>query len=463
MIKCNYVSQAGERCVEDATTDNGLCIFHMENKSLKEFTDRFWEYVSNCEENEEQDIILCDGFIFPDGFLINRAPLKCLEFKDSIFLGDLHIDNIDFKFGPFLEGCKFRHDLSIFNIRTGGQFYLKKIRVKGSFTMEWSDICGIAQIKDCTFLDRIIFNRIIIGGSNLFEFKNNNCHKEVEFIECQNEGMFILGDNKLHTAKFIFLNGLYLSRSQLCKVSSIEIEKLKAVKTNLQKIEFEGCRWPYLKGRKIFSDEVRKKLSQMDNEELEICIRNYRMLKHNFDACSETELASDMYIGEMETRREINCRTSKYSITRFFRKHLFSTVTLYRYLSLYGERFGRPLLFYGLLLFVFASVYLLNGFSYEVKNPVSGLGLDIVEVNYEIHPIGFSNLFDASAVEDFGHALRISLQASTLQRTSSYQLLGLNPEFYTLHLAISTALLTLSLLAMRRKFRRTRSGEETES
>lgn len=458
MPQCNFIYKNGEKCEITAVLKDGdPCVLHRENKTLEDFRDVFWDkFIFQREKDARLKTISCEGFFFPPGFRFEQKPKKCIEFIDSTFGGDSIFSNLDFEFGPFFEGCVFLGDLNFHNVKTGGHFIFENIkRVEGDVMFTFCNFKGLAEFNTCLLSKGARFSRCEVAESESFEFKNIKSMKEIVFVDCSFPGSVRISNVDVPAGASVVFERINLERSQNFLLSNVDIARVQFVDTNLEKVDFENCNWPTKFDRFVFSDEASAGLNQMDNEKLDRTIRNYRMLKHNFDKKSKVELASDMYIGEMDARREKIAR-SKWGnpfIKNFYRD-FFSLLALYRRISFYGERYRKAMSAYLLVLFIFPMFYLLNGFAGEANSSLSKQAYSSDSVNYDIKLDNLSTVADKAFWQDWLKALRISFAASTLQKNEHYKLRGLGPEIFVVQNAISASIIALFLLALRRKFKR---------
>ena len=127
----------------------------------------------------------------------------------------------------------------------------------------------------------------------------------------------------------------------------------KLLNTEWDTVEFLGCDWPTIGNRKAVYDEIADK----KKENLQSIEQLYNRLQTNFEKARRYSEAGDFYIGAQEMRRFQISRNSN-KVWRWFRQNVLSIMALYRLVSLYGERYVRPLCWLAFFLTVFPIFYL---------------------------------------------------------------------------------------------------------
>ncbi len=227
----------------------------------------------------------------------------------------------------------------------------------------------------------------------------------------------------------------------------INFEQVALVKANVQDINFLDCTWPRIGNRIAVFDEIyynnfneignSKFLPKPTLGEIE---QLYRRLQSNFEKNKCPNEAGDFYIGAMEMRRKQLAQDSR-PVCKWLRQHIFSTLAWYRYISMYGERYVRTLLWMLFFVFLFfPTLYLVTGFEYPNTIPITP-----VTVYERIHQLNWSNI---------GKAIEVSVYAFSFQRKAPFLLTRCSHIISIIETIISAILLPLFLLALRRRFRR---------
>ncbi len=170
------------------------------------------------------------------------------------------------------------------------------------------------------------------------------------------------------------------------------------------------------------------------DDEWERLENTYRDLRRNFEDRRDYAGASEFYVGEMELRRLKRPERQR---------QLFSLEALYLHLSTYGENWWKPIVWLSVLLLLCSSAYAVSGLELEDSG-------GIVRICWQP---GTASFIDDLGV--FGLATLHSLSVLTFLRVSvaePYHWIG--QSMAILQLLLSPILITLSVLAIRRKLKR---------
>lgn len=174
------------------------------------------------------------------------------------------------------------------------------------------------------------------------------------------------------------------------------------------------------------------------DEEWQRVENTYRDLRRNFEGRRDYAGASEFYVGEMELRR------IKKPV---FQREVLSLEALYFHLSEYGENWWKPLIWLSVLLLLGTTVY--TGWGLRLDNP-EFFGESVIRIYWQ--PGAAS---PANDLKMLGLAFLHSLSALSFLRASVAEPLHWTGQFTAiLQLLLSPILITLSLLAIRRKLKR---------
>jgi hypothetical protein len=452
MSTCNYKFTDGNQCKNKPhSASDKYCVMHSGNKSLELFYDSFNNYVKECENSSEQEYILFEGVIFPNDFRILNLPIKKMNFTNCLFKGEMIFDcyNYDTKFLPFFRCCTFREKLEFQRAKFNGDFNFYGCQCKKEVIFWWCWF-WVSKITENVFYKNVDF--VHCHFTALLEYCNNESYQNIEFRNCQSDLKILIENVKFVNEAKLLLNRFNLENSHGCILRKIRIENTSFFDTDLEKVDLEECTWPKIKKRAALSCDETQIIKELDDAAIENLLRNYRLLRRSFEKNLKIDLASDMYIREMEIIREQNSRRSKVSFIRFFRRHCFSAIALYRFISFYGENYTRPILLNLFFLIIFSFLYLFCGFS-NFSGDAKYTNQKSTEIlNYKAN---ISDLIDKNFWQNWAnHGLRIGISSVALQRDTKYQLRGFGTELYAIQSGISASLVALSLLALRRKFKR---------
>ncbi|MCY4438251.1 MAG: pentapeptide repeat-containing protein [Chloroflexi bacterium] len=229
---------------------------------------------------------------------------------------------------------------------------------------------------------------------------------------------------------------------------------------NLDSSEFSACIWNQSFGRQhVLYDElmlrgsrpewgseelaqdseVERERNQTRNDERWEKVENtYRDLRRNFEDRRDFADASEFYVGEMEVRRLAKPRHER---------EVLSLEALYFHLSTYGENWWKPLVWLFVLLLLSTSVY--TGWGLRVDNP-GAVSENIIRIFWQPGVASPTN-----DLKMFVWALLHSLSVLSFLRISVAEPLHWTGQFMAImQLLLSPILITLSLLAIRRKLKR---------
>ena len=188
----------------------------------------------------------------------------------------------------------------------------------------------------------------------------------------------------------------------------------------------------------------------------------YQQLKKNYDDRRDYWTAGDFHYGEMEMKRLSSPRGNK--VSRWMHRNL-GLVAWYKYASEYGESYVRPALWTAVIVLLFTLLYPLTGLSPGAKQgkpPAQSARAEQSEtdpsVSYETFLEFVRKDPDGVGVgvrRFFGHSLMTTLGIAFFQRDLDYQ-----PSYpwgrvlQWVELLLTSSLIALFLLAVRRQFRR---------
>ncbi len=489
------------RCTEPPTgpialEEGRFCIFHNPSRSKK--------LHPFCEAIQQKGDSNYTGFVFPLEFDAKNLQLTNSNFTDAHFLDVADFSNETFV-GPIqFEGARFDENAVFWGATFLGKVnFAQAIFSKGaqfsqaSFTLSaheaamvgasnsrasnfvganFSDVkfCGPANFDDADFMTPAYFGCaefeeiVFFAGSSFSDFANveflmtkfrKECHflevhslSVIEFVDCD-----FLDDADFRNSTLLgpmeFYRSAFAREARFGPISSQDGDErhlsLRFRETDLQRVtfrsadlrnvsfyhcfnldkaEFSTCLWNGLSGRqRVLYDELALRGSKpIWGSESGLAIESnppnvkgwervettYRDLRRNFEDRRDFAGSSDFYVGEMEMRR-----LAKPSLER----QLISLEALYRHLSTYGENWWKPLLWLLGLTMVSGLVY--AGWSIDFT-------MHLLSLLYSLSVLTF---------------LRVSV-AEPLHWTG--QLMAI------LQLLISPILITLSVLAIRRKVKR---------
>ncbi|HYK36311.1 hypothetical protein [Alloacidobacterium sp.] len=191
-----------------------------------------------------------------------------------------------------------------------------------------------------------------------------------------------------------------------------------------------------------------------DERDYSLIAETHQQLKKNYDNRQDYWTAGDFHYGEMEMKRLHSPRKNK--AVRWLHRNL-GLVAWYRYASEYGESYVRPLLALLVVLALFTFLFPLPGliFTKSDTNTIPPLFsiLNYGDLPAYIH--AYKGPGWIATLAFFGHSLMTALSVAGFQKELIYQpAYPWGRALALLELLLTSALIALFLLALRRQFRR---------
>ncbi len=443
---CPHRLSNGEICGRKPMP-HGYCDIHSTSlhNSPKDFVAALKRYV----DETRADIIYMNDMTFPKGVTLegdifqNRQVMFCYSKFFNCIFDKCHFFDADFSSAKFLNTyfklCQFNgKNLSFFNAEfnenhhsrifdhcafldldridlsqlkwacdqrpfASSYFSAKEIDFN-SATIESSDFSIGLWAKDNQVfnvfhmilgnLDRLILSGIIFSGN--FQFAN--WKQEYSYVP------------------YLFYDNINFDQMKSAKFLDADLTKTTFENSIIEKIYFINPIWPKKNNRNILWNELTEPLI-INNAELR---RLYVQLKKNCEEKRDYDTASDWHYREMEARR--NQIENKLKPLRWLRRELFSFIALYKLFSNYGESYIKPLIWLVALSLVSSLLF--------VKSGINGCNNYLCVLIYSLANMTFYKISDLSSASIYTDVISI---------------------FQKIFL---TVLLSLFLLALRRRFRR---------
>lgn len=407
---------------------------------------------------------------FLGNVLFGRAKfIGTAYFHNTLFKGDADFYKVAFESNAFFTNATFSEDTNFTYASFSGNVDYTGVKLQeladftksrfssfveftlASFTgtAHFSGVTfsGITNFTAAKFISDALFDRAIFTDNVMFRVSSFT--KKANFSECSFERRAVFEGNWRNEKSCQFFRdeadfkNVDIGNNAIIIFRGMDMSRVHLLNTDISDFRFEDVRWAEYSSRwfkrKHLCDD-RPNLKKDDMYKVEIL---YRRLKHSCLSQSDHIAAGDFHIGEMEMkRRQLNRYQPDYWLS-----------FLYKWLSLYGERWLRPLLWLGLGIIIFAIVESLTGVCVNGEI-IGGICAGGETVNYNI---SMSHLIDWNLwvvwLGDLSNIAVYGLQVATLQRPSN-----ITPEgshiFYALWAITGASLIALSLLAMKRRFKR---------
>ena len=438
------------------------CIFHSKrvDKDIDEFIQKF-KKVYNSEKHD------FEGFVFPREF----------DFQD--FAKDLKNNNLTF-INAIFRYCTFFCDIDFSNSTFKGDgitsFNRSEFRGKGNvnFSRAEFESLGRTYFSNARFCNKgkVIFNNTEFrseSGTSFFstlfssdvDFLQTYFLKNINFKEARFKGM-VRFENNIFNDSVSFIGNIPIERNDFFNsgasfqnvtfldnerviFNNIDFSKTIFTDTDLIGVRFGNIKWAESnKKRKVYNELLLKSKYKNEEGKYEDIANIYKQLRYAYESTGRYFDAGDFFFGEMEMRRK----------GKFENIFVRIVLNLYRHLSSYGESPVRAFLFLVILWLLFGFVYMAIGIEPKISEG------NALEYNSIIRNVfSFKSIFTVDFLRDYFHGLIVSLDVITLGRIKYFFGVMNKPVAYLLkgiQLVFSALFLSLFILAMNRKFRRTK-------
>jgi len=244
---------------------------------------------------------------------------------------------------------------------------------------------------------------------------------------------------------------------------------------DVSKFQFSSVRWRERRANKkrmvfeqgIDTEDAATVLRTPDqdpnNRNYDLIAELYQQLKKNYDDKRDYWTAGDFHYGEMEMKR-LSC-PRRHPALRWLHRNL-GLVAWYKYASEYGEGYGRPVQWLAGLLFLFMLLYPILGLHPATKvGGARGSVQDFLSRDASAAELSYHNYIHYGSLQPggeklgfpalLGHSLMTSVGVAALQRDLAYEpAYPWGRALSWLELLLTSTLIALFLLAVRRQFRR---------
>jgi len=317
--------------------------------------------------------------------------LKHVNFNDSTFSGNV-----------YFSGSTFSSNVYFFGSTFSGNVYFSN-----------SKFLGIAYFWNLTFSGEAYF------GASTFSKTHRTVFEKIKF-----DGF----DKK--TGEIIPAKIRNIVFSEVTLFRKIDLSRVSFLDSNIEKVRFDECewgktkpifekkeiKWKKTKSRNILWDEIEfleKKIG--DPKKIETLNRQF---KKNFDDKKNYQIADDFHVGEMEMKLLIVKKEKKYGTYIF--------LWFYKYISKYNSNPFYALWWLFGIIIVFAFVY-------------------FIDLEYKTIFDRLSKAFQLS----FTNTIIVLKSPEKIEKKLVYGI-----SFLYFQIIFSTAVWTLFILSLRRKFKR---------
>jgi uncharacterized protein YjbI with pentapeptide repeats len=420
-----------------------------------------------CAEFISKDSICFEGVVFKgkgwtsfDGALFSGTGVT--SFRDAKFLSAQ---------GTYFIGTRFSSDggtsfeRARFKTKTEISFRESQFSGNGGVYFDLATFLGDGYV---TYHGTQFSNKkeILFVGTE-FIGKGNNAR-----IDSQYTGKEITDLNRMIQYSgnaSAFLTNIKFNNPENVVFDAVDLSRVRFLWTDLRKINFKQVNWTSI-GNKlrittkllgddrfaVFDECFQRRCSEEGEDFFYDVQQLYDQLRLNYEETGRYHEAGDFFVGAMEMRR----RGTKE------KKTIRIVMYPYKLISLYGERPIRAFILLTLMPFLFTPLYLLSGLRLVQKAGVPGYSINydnsILKVFWQFletmtYEVLHFTCLDVGFINDIAQTLLYSLSNLVLGKVYT----DLIPENgFTVFLtfienALGITLLSLFLLSVNRKFRRT--------
>lgn len=464
-------------CAWPAWQEGSYCIFHepLPDKDTNAFQQELnkytlanpheWDFTRfhfppgvSFEEKELPEVTFQQSFFYGhvgfkgaifsgDAQFFGTTFTESADFDKATFSGDVGFRRATFAKIVFFTGqttffgeadflgATFSDDAVFQRATFSGETDFREVNFNKCAHFSGAYFSGNADFSEASFFDVTNFNRTIFSGNTVFA--EATFSEVVDFTGCEISGRLLFQGK--HETEFYspecfkseaLFNHLNLKPSADIVFRSIDLSNAHLLNTDVTDIRFEDIKWPAHIWWKFKRKCICEDVEQLKKNEMPAVEILYRRLKHSCTTRSDYVSAGDFHVGEMEMKRR---QLEWYRPDKIL-------LLLYKIVSFYGERWLRPLIVLFSLLFVFSVLEI-------------GLG---VKLDGKIIQWARNGSFDLKQVlQNFADIYSYGLQIAALQRPSDVTQVRAGTRLVVAALGlIAPSLIALSLLAMRRRFKR---------
>lgn len=366
------------------------------------------------------------------------------RFNESTFFGVTQFGSTEFQGGAVFATATFRRTANFGNVVFSKEAYFSRAVFKEYAEFLWAKFTLDAHFVGTAFLKQVNFSQAIFLAA--VEFRETRFREDKESLPGP---VFTLTQFMSPEKVFFYKNYLGQALFYNSDVSRLTFSSvLWRTRPNDKRQLFEEC----------VDFEAAADLAAASNDPNErdygLIAETYQQLKKNYDGRMDYWTAGDFHYGEMEMKRLFSPRKNK--TVRWLHSNL-GLVAWYRYASEYGESYVRPLLALATVLVLFTLLFPIPGMVFtKPDSPSTPPAFPVL--NYSDFP-AYIHSYNGPAwiavLAFFGHSLMTALSVAGFQKELIYQpAYPWGRALALFELLLTSTLIGLFLLALRRQFRR---------
>jgi uncharacterized protein YjbI with pentapeptide repeats len=353
--------------------------------------------------------------------------------KNAVFNGQVHFWDCEFN-DLDISNTTFKSDVDFGNVGFNGRLFIQNSTFQAMVSFMIANFNGRANFMNCTFQDAAVFASAVFKKRAMFQKARFLSATDFSYAKFNDEMDFRSAYFHVPSLSRFYGNNLTKARFLGCNVKNIDFQLVNWYETGIGK-------------KQIYDDKMYdKKIMTMGKTEdsdsafhlyfgsNESVANLYRQLQMNYYNSYQYATAGIFHIGEQEMILK-----AIHPIKRLFSPRLW-----YKLLSKYGESYWRPTFWIlVILLFVFPMIIMHNGVDYESI---------VFDYKFALNlPFNNSDFWN-----NYLDAICLNFNLVTFDKASTsmcFSQMWMRSIIYFETVAI-IGLLTLLLLALRRKFKR---------
>lgn len=387
------------------------------------------QFINDKEKNIELHFTGCD-FSIVFWFTNMLQNITSITFKDCIFSNKVNFGSTRFKLIKFYE-CTFNKPCIFYRCEFNDKISFDDVTFNDLFLIHTSR-GQVIKINEayfrCNFNGRVEISDVSFGFANFSHSTFGD--KSIVFANCDFNLFGIFRKTSLRE-NFVFLNTIITK----CSFLNSDFEKANIVSSNIDAnklIDIAIFKEPEKHHNEIRNigmynaDEI---ISEVNASSI---ISELRVFEKNFDNAKRYDISGEFHKKCMEIDKEFN--------STGFKKIILMT---YGFFSDYGENYKKTLCFFMGTILLFSFIYILSGIVYIGEYPATVFYLNPSNIFNFFNDISLGFLF--SVVNSFP----VKKELDFLKAANGFTI-----AFTIIQTTIQSILITLSIIALRRKFKR---------
>ena len=411
---------------------------------------------------------------FGVGNFAQEADFVTATFTWTNFKRATFVDQANFALATFTKGRPIFREATF-----AGKVDFWQVKFPQGASFSSATFAQEANFKETRFEQEVIFWGTTFRGSTSFneatfereaDFRAATFEKDADFMYARFLGAALFRQTRFRKDTALIPGPVFslatFSRPEEVSFYKTYLGQALFHNCDVSKLSFSSVEWRRRNGsgkRMVFEEDVQLECVEAlqpdegtpDQRDFRLIAELYQALKKNYDERKDYWTAGDFHYGEMEMNRLSSRR--KASFARWLHRNL-GLVAWYKYASQYGESYMRPALALIGVLFLFALLFPLVGLRASPEKTAQALGgSQLVDTVTYWHPFlpRESGRRLIPELRLLGNSCITALEIAAFQKDPAYLPTYPWGRFLALlEMVLTSILLALFLLAVRRQFRR---------